>query len=192
MVAPFVAIYIFNWTVFVIIFVSLLRKIMSKRMKEVKKDSQDSRKKLYKQFNIAVALSVLFGLGWGIGLAATQQSFTNVVVPDILSALFVCLTAFHGLFIFIMYCLQNDKVRNLWKVWFNKAVGKKRSKDIRMSTFKKHQRESDITIGTRSTSLPLFVTKQESSIILSIPPIISEDISITDISQPGYFTSSFR
>ena len=76
------------------------------------------------QLVIITSLSILFGLGWGIGLLATQDIHTNKTVRDLFAALFVILTAFHGLFIFIMHCLHSKEVRNTWKQWVFIVMGK--------------------------------------------------------------------
>ena len=77
------------------------------------------------QLFIAVALSVMFGLGWGIGLLATQDIHTNKTVQDLFAALFVIITAFHGLFIFIMHCVRSKEVRTVWRQWLFIVSGKK-------------------------------------------------------------------
>ena len=79
---------------------------------------------IYKQFTIAITLSVLFGLEWGIGLFATQDIHTNKTVRDMFAVLFVIITAFHGLFIFIMQCLRSKDVINSWKKCFVGMTGK--------------------------------------------------------------------
>ena len=43
---------------------------------------------------------------------------------DLFAALFVIITAFHGLFIFIMQCLGSKEVKNTWKQWFFYVLGK--------------------------------------------------------------------
>ena len=68
---------------------------------------------IYKQFTKAITLSVMFGLGWGIGLSATQDIHTNKTVRDMFGALFVITTVFHGLFIFMMECLLSNDVIKL-------------------------------------------------------------------------------
>jgi len=109
---PFLLIYIFNWLMFILIFVSLLRK------KALTRDSSGSSsttaRKLKQNFIVALTLSLLFGLGWGIGLAAT----TSIPVPAIsyvLQTFFVFLTTFQGLLIFIMHCVRSAEARNQWK-----------------------------------------------------------------------------
>ena len=115
MVVPFLIVYIFNWVVFVIIIVSLLRKNFQSN---IKLKNCHNIKFGREQLIIAIALSVMFGLGWGIGLLATQDIHTNKTVRDLFAALFVIITAFHGLFIFIMHCLRSKEVRTVWKRWF--------------------------------------------------------------------------
>ena len=66
----------------------------------------------------------MFGLGWGIGLLATQDIHINKTVRDLFAALFVIITAFHNLLIFIMRCLHSKEVRNTWKRRFYGATGK--------------------------------------------------------------------
>ena len=123
MVVPFLIIYIFNWTVFFIIIVTLLRKSCKSDLKDVKK-KQENISFIRQQLVIVTTLSVLFGLGWGIGLFATQDIHNNKIVRDLLAALFVIVTAFHGLFIFIMHCLRSRDIRSVWKQWFYGATGK--------------------------------------------------------------------
>ena len=124
-VVPFSIIYIFNWIVFVIIIVSLLRKNFSSKLKELKKAKKDKSKSFFRQqLIIAVTLSILFGLGWGLGLLVTQEIYTSKTVRDLFAALFVILTAFHGFFIFIMHCLRSKDVRSVWKRAFFGVTGR--------------------------------------------------------------------
>ena len=121
MVVPFLIIYIFNWMIFFIIIVSLLRKTWTS--KNFKK-KQENISFVRQQLIIVTVLSIFFGLGWGIGLIATQDIYDNKLVRDIVAALFVIITAFHGLFLFIMHCLRSKDVRNVWKqVFYGKFSG---------------------------------------------------------------------
>ena len=120
MVVPFLIIYIFNWTIFFIIIVTLLRKSFKSDVKK----KQENISFIRQQLVIVTTLSVLFGLGWGIGLFATQDIHNNKAVRDVFAALFVIVTTFHGLLIFIMHCLRSKDVRNVWKHWFYGATGK--------------------------------------------------------------------
>ncbi len=69
---------------------------------------------------IIFTLSVLlWGIGlWGIGLLAHN----NTHVRDLFSALFELITAFHGLFIFIMNGVRSKDVHTVWKQWFNQVT----------------------------------------------------------------------
>ena len=121
MVVPFLIIYIFNWIIFFIIIFSLLHKTWTS--KNFKKHENISF--VRQQLVIVTVLSIFFGLGWGIGLIATQDIYDNKFVRDMFAALFVIITAFHGLFLFIMHCLRSKDVRNVWKqVFYGKFSGK--------------------------------------------------------------------
>ena len=134
---------------FIIIIVSLLRKIFQSTIKT--KDNSNITF-VRQQLIITVTLSILLGLGWGIGLLATQDIHTNKTVRDLFAALFVIITAFHGLFIFILHCLRSKEVRNTWKRWFFGVTGKDFN-ELTSSTFitKQKKRISSITGSLRTT-----------------------------------------
>ena len=151
MVVPFVIVYVFNWVVFFVIIASLIRKSFSSTLKDAKKDNK-SRSMLKQQFIITITLSVLFGLGWGIGLLATEDIYSNKTVRDIFAALFVLMTAFHGLFIFIMHCLRSKDARSVWERLFFGMTGKDFS-EFSSSTFNQiHQRQRPVGSSVSSTA----------------------------------------
>ena len=150
-VIPFLIIYIFNWVVFFIIIVSLIRKSLQSDSKSKKEKGKKSF--FYQQLVIVTTLSVLFGLGWGIGLLATQDIHTNKTVQDLFAALFVIMTAFHGLFIFIMHCLRSKEVRITWKQWVFNVTGKDISQFSTSTLPRKHQKRYHI--GTNNSGVPL-------------------------------------
>ena len=90
---------------------------------------------------VAVTLSILFGLSWGIGLFATEKIYTSKTVRDIVASVFVILTAFHGLFLFIMHCLRSEDVRNSWKNAFFHVKGRK-FRHFSSSTFNREKEKS--------------------------------------------------
>ena len=99
---------------------------------------------LYQQLIIAITLSVLFGLGWGVGLFATQDIHTNKTIQDSLGALFVIMTTFHGLVIFIMHCLRSKEVRNTWKRCFRNVTSKDNSQLTELALSRKWQQKAYI------------------------------------------------
>ena len=119
MIVPFLIIYLFNWVVFIIIIVSFLQKTFQS---DIKTKNNNNIKFVRQQLSIAVTLSIMFGLGWDIGLLATQDIHTNKTVQDLFAALFVIITAFHGLVIFIMHYLCSEQVTITWKQWFSSMV----------------------------------------------------------------------
>ena len=161
MVVPFLIIYLFNWILFSIIIISLVRKniVSTVRSKKVNNVSF-----FYQQLSIAITLSVLFGLGWGIGLLATQDIYTNKTVRDMFAALFVITTAFHGLFIFIMQCLRSMDVRNSWKRCFFDMTGKHISEFTSSTLPRKHQQQIKATKKSGGTTKLADTTKETSFI----------------------------
>ena len=142
MVVPFVLIYLFNCIVFVVIIVSLLHKTHSLKLNDV--TDKDSKSFLKQQLIIAITLSILFGLGWGLGLLVTEDIYTNKTLRDLIASVFVILTGFHGLFLFITYCLRSEEARHVWKnILF---CGKDREfSEFSISNFIKIQKKSPST-----------------------------------------------
>ncbi|XP_019853766.1 PREDICTED: adhesion G protein-coupled receptor L2-like [Amphimedon queenslandica] len=95
------------------IIVSLSRKTLSLKLNNVK--TKKESRILKQQLMIAITLSILFGLGWGLGLLVTEDIYTSKTVHDVFSSIFVFLTGFHGLFLFVIYCLRSKEVRFVWK-----------------------------------------------------------------------------
>ena len=149
MIVPFLIIYLFNWVVFIIIIVSLLRKTLQS---DIKTKNNNNITFVRQQLIITVTLSILLGLGWGIGLLATQDIHTNKTVRDLFAALFVIITAFHGLFIFIMHCLRSKEVRNTWKRWFYGATGKDFN-ELTSGFFTKQRKHVPGKTGTLRTTI---------------------------------------
>ena len=129
----------------------ILGSLFCKARPGIEKKSLD-RKKLKQQFVIAITLSLLFGLGWGVGLPATQALYI-APIRDMFSILFVVLTAFQGLFVFLMHTIRSKEVRNLWKSWLlcKKEVASKSSAAYSTTSRDLKQQESIPT--TRSLSI---------------------------------------
>ena len=75
------------------------------------------------QLIAAITLSVLFGLGWGIGLLATDGVSVSAL-RDFFSALFIICTAFQGVMVFCLQALRSKHVRSTWAKWFHMATGR--------------------------------------------------------------------
>ena len=108
-------IYLFNWIVYAIILVTLCRKKHD--------EGRKNQIKIKQQLVTAAILSILFGLGWGIGLLATE-GVRVAVLHDFFSALFIICTAFQGIMIFILQTLSSKQARTTWVRWFHMATGR--------------------------------------------------------------------
>ena len=111
-----------------------------------------------KRLVISVALSILFGLGWVLGLAGTRSFSVNYLRYSF-QIVFIVLCAFQGLFIFIAYGLRLQKVRLAWLKWFyiavgqhNKALSIATRDTIRFST-RPHLNHHNVTLGTFADSV---------------------------------------
>ena len=109
-------IFIFNWVMYSCIIISVFRRLCS-ASKVTNTDLS------YGQLAwTAAVLSVVFGLGWGFGLAQTSvpedSSDAAKVTLFILQLLFALLVGSQGVLIFIFYGVGNKKVREVWKRWF--------------------------------------------------------------------------
>ena len=120
-IVPFVVIYLFNWTVYTIILATLCCKNYQKSDRDKK-----NRVKTKQQLIAAATLSVLFGLGWGIGLAATE-GVKVAALRDFFSAIFIICTAFQGVMVFCLQSLRSKQVRTTWARWFHMVTGRETS-----------------------------------------------------------------
>ena len=129
---------------FIIILVSLIQKRLQSNLKDVKsKDDKGKKSFVCQQLVIITTLSIMFGFGWSIGLFVTQDIHTNKTVRDLFAALFVIITAFHGLFIFIMHCLRSKEVKSTWKEWVLNVTGKDISRFSSSTFSRRHRKQYD-------------------------------------------------
>ena len=117
---PFGIIYIMNWIIFILIFASLLCR------PNVKKETSSGGKlyKLKENFMIALGLSLLFGIGWAVGLLARSDLPGAVRYPA--EWIFTLMTAFLGVYLFVLYIPRSSEARGLWKRWLLCQHKKKR------------------------------------------------------------------
>ena len=92
LIFPFVAVHLFNWVMFIIIIICL-----AKNRKNVKK-----KKELKRHFFLVVGLSLVFGLGWGLGLLATSSETEKLSFT--FQILFSILIGSQGVLIFFIPC----------------------------------------------------------------------------------------
>ena len=64
---------------------------------------------------IALGLSLLFGLGWAVGLLASSDLPDAVRYPA--EWIFTLATAFLGVYLFVLYVLRSPEARKLWQLW---------------------------------------------------------------------------
>ena len=104
-ILPFLAIYLFNWIMFIVIIVSLVRHA----------------KKSFKQSNVTIAagLALVLGLGWGFGLAASNNKITYLACA--LQIVFSVFIGCQGLLILLFHGVRNKDAKMVWRSWFHFA-----------------------------------------------------------------------
>ena len=140
---PFFVVYIFNNTIFFIIMFSLIRKSGAKNFGDAKKKNRKQETKQH--CRVAFTISILFGLGWGFGLLASQ-AIEIQAIRVIFNTLFTVFIAFQGFFIFLLYIVLSPNARKEWKKWIlrkedkgigTSSVGGSSSKATRSTSVKK-------------------------------------------------------
>ena len=122
LIGPFVLVYLFNWVMFVIIIASLIRNTNKRKNKISMANEKKASTTMFKRhLIIAIGLSLFFGLGWGLGLPATN-AISNVPARVFLQILFIFFSGFQGVFIFIMQCARSEDARKEWTRWLKKLT----------------------------------------------------------------------
>ena len=65
------------------------------------------------------SVSVLYGVGWSLGLAMTGVTGTAATV---LGVFFIATGGLLGVYVFLIYCVLSPTVRNVWRGWFCRNV----------------------------------------------------------------------
>ena len=114
LILPFFALYLFDWIMFIVIMISICRHT---RNMSVSKGSRSSQvRDFQKTFFIAMCLSIVLGLGWGVGLAATSSDL--VTLTFIFQVIFSVFVGSQGVLIFVLHGLRNEEFRRFWKMCF--------------------------------------------------------------------------
>ena len=117
---PFLALYMFDWIVFVITFYSLFkhRRNIANQTNVTGSGYSNTKETLI----IASSLAVLFGLGWGFGLLATSSSLKEITIAfQVFFSIFVGL---QGILLFILHGVRSVEARRVWKKWAVAICGK--------------------------------------------------------------------
>ena len=101
---------------------SLLKKSGAKNFGDAKRKNRKQETKQH--CRVAFTISVLFGLGWGFGLLASQAVGVQAV-RVIFNTLFTVFVAFQGFFIFLLYIVLSPNAKKEWKRWILRKEDKR-------------------------------------------------------------------
>ena len=81
---------------------------------------------------IAFSLAILFGLGWGFGLAVSGTPSEEATFT--LQLLFTIFVGCQGILIFVLHGVRKAEARNEWKKWFSKVTCQRSSGGVKSSS----------------------------------------------------------
>ena len=117
-ILPFVIIYVLNWIVFVAIMVSICKHYVNGNLSPLKESSQSEHFSNFKKnLTIAMCLSVVLGLGWGLGLVSTSSGLVELSFP--FQVIFSIFVGSQGVLIFFFYGLRSTDFCQTWIKLFN-------------------------------------------------------------------------
>ncbi len=155
-ILPFVIIYILNWIVFVAIMVSIckhFRNLQSLNESSVCQQLRNFKKNLV----IAMCLSVVLGLGWGLGLVSTSSGLVELSFT--FQVIFSIFVGSQGVLIFIIYGLRSTEFRQTWIKLFSSC---RSNTDNFVSSEKgsTNPRDNSSTVGVELSSMNTLPSKQ--------------------------------
>lgn len=113
-ILPFLAIYVFNWIVFVVIMVSIGRH--TARSAAVRQASESSGTTFsLKNVLIAAGLALVLGLGWGFGLAASSHKISALACT--FQFLFSVFVSCQGFLLLLFHGLRSKDAKKVWRSW---------------------------------------------------------------------------
>ena len=109
LILPFGVIYLFNWAIFVVIMMKLLRRKIETKV--IPKGQKQSTKTLKENVIIAIGLGMVFGLGWGVGLAATSTDSKEVTFA--FQVVFSVFVGSQGILILLFHGVRSPEFRKM-------------------------------------------------------------------------------
>ena len=152
LIVPTAILYIFNLIMFVLVMVSVCKQRRPGSMTE-----KSTLAFIRKNAIIAFTLAILFGLGWGFGLAASGTPSEEATFT--LQLLFSIFVGCQGILIFVLHGIRKAEARDEWKKWLytvmcrNRGVVKSSSTPS-LSQHARSQVESPSSLAYDLSTLP--------------------------------------
>ena len=136
---------------------------------------------------IALGLSVLFGMGWAVGLLASSDLPEGVRYPA--EWIFTLATAFLGVYLFALYVLRSQEARKLWKRWL--CCQHKRKREVSFSSTLTRSRSRFRSISSTLTSWTGTLRREgKSGQAASYGDARLDDLSMVEKPNPDNWRSS--
>ena len=151
LIFPCVAVYLFNWAMFIVITVCLVKNRKNKNVSTM----HAKKRELKRLFFLVLGLSLLFGLGWGFGLLATSSDIKELTFT--FQILFSILIGSQGLLIFVFHVIRAPQARKQWKKLFIKLSCNKSLRSHSVSSSKSPKTSypmPSINLSGKNNSIP--------------------------------------
>ena len=125
---PFGLVYIFDWIMFIVILVKFCYKKKIHKSKEEKLFYVNSKQ----LFFMAMILSINFGLGWGLGLAATAELPREIYL--VFAYMFSLFVGMQGVLIFLLHCARSSIAQSFWAYLFYVACLCKKQPEAKIAS----------------------------------------------------------
>ncbi len=129
------------------------RNLQSLNESSVRQQLRNVKKNLV----IAMCLSVVLGLGWGLGLLSTSSDLVELSFT--FQVIFSIFVGSQGVLVFILYGLRSTEFRQTWIKRFNKYI----SNTDNVTSFEKgstNPRDNSSTVGVELSSVSTISNKQ--------------------------------
>ena len=162
LILPFVLVYLFNWVMFVIILASILHHTQNHAA--TLGDKSGKLRAIRQKVIIALTLSLVFGLGWGLGLLATSTRVIGITIG--FQVIFTLFVGAQGLLMLVFHGFRSEKAREVWKQWLNFVTRRHKTKAYgsgasTLDTMK----QSTLRSSRKSEENPYVVAESEASVM---------------------------
>ena len=193
LILPFVLVYLFNWVMFIFIMASIVRH-SQRHAATATGDKSGKLRAVRQKVVIALTLSLVFGLGWGLGLLATSTRVIGITIG--FQVIFTLFVGAQGLLLLIFHGFRNDKAREVWKQWLNFVTcrdkktyssGASTSNTMKRSTFPSSAKSAPST-STASYSLGTLTQTDNPSFsgdTLTLPTHLDKSVDDMECSMMG-------
>ncbi|KAM4889340.1 putative adhesion G protein-coupled receptor E4P [Thomomys bottae] len=150
----------------------ILRSKVSSLNKEVS-TLQDTRAMTFK----AISQLFILGCSWGLGLFMVEQ--VGEVVGSVLAYLFTTINVLQGVWLFVVCCLLNGKVRKEYRKWLSRMCGLRKGAEAESSEMSYSTIHTNGKSSPHASSTPRLSSPPPGTCAHELPHLPSRDLDKT-------------